>query len=158
MNSEKQHRHRAIRELLERNTVSNQSQLRSELKKQGIAVTQATLSRDIKELGIARTHIASGEARYEISQVATPLAHMQPYVGYEIVEIVTNNHLVIVKTLPGHAQSVAETIDGLKHPHILATLAGDNTIFIAPSAASRSKQVMRSLRTILIDGKSKASA
>ena len=43
----------------------------------------------------------------------------------------TAANLVVIKTLPGMAQAGASALDAMDMPHIVGTLAGDDTIFIA---------------------------
>jgi transcriptional regulator of arginine metabolism len=69
--------------------------------------------------------------------------------AYEVKSIACNESLVVVKTLAGRAQGVAELIDSMKHPEILATLAGDNTIFIAPRSVQSIDQVVAALKEFI---------
>ena len=48
-----------------------------------------------------------------------------------ILEIRHNDALIVVRTLPGTAQSVAFAVDYMKWPEILGTIAGDDAVFIA---------------------------
>ena len=48
-----------------------------------------------------------------------------------ILEIRHNEALIILRTLPGTAQSVAFAVDYMKWPEILGTIAGDDTVFLA---------------------------
>jgi transcriptional regulator of arginine metabolism len=41
-----------------------------------------------------------------------------------------SENIIVIKTLPGAAQSIASLIDSLSNPHILGTVAGDDTIFL----------------------------
>jgi transcriptional regulator of arginine metabolism len=41
-----------------------------------------------------------------------------------------NEHFIMMKTLPGNANAVAELIDQLEWEEVMGTLAGDNTILI----------------------------
>ena len=48
-----------------------------------------------------------------------------------IVSVRNSDSMVVVRTLPGTAQSVAFAVDYMKWPEILGTIAGDDTVFIA---------------------------
>ena len=50
----KSHRQSIIRQLVDRESITSQEQLRTRLLDRGIDVTQATLSRDIRELGLVK--------------------------------------------------------------------------------------------------------
>jgi transcriptional regulator of arginine metabolism len=67
----------------------------------------------------------------------------------EIENIEANESVVVVKTLPGRAQGVAEIIDHLRLPSVLGTLAGDNTIFILPRSVKNIKATIQALRDVL---------
>ena len=43
-------------------------------------------------------------------------------------------NIIIMKTLPGTANTVAAAIDDLRWKEILATVAGDDTILYSPKA------------------------
>ena len=52
---------------------------------------------------------------------------------------------MVIRTTPGAASAVAGGIDRRAVPGVLATLAGDDTIFIATSPGARPAQVARKL-------------
>src|SRR6266581_4663051 len=54
-------RQNTILEVVEKETISNQEQLRKALTRAGFDVTQATLSRDIHELGLVKTGPGSAQ-------------------------------------------------------------------------------------------------
>jgi transcriptional regulator of arginine metabolism len=127
----KQLRHAAIRELVQSHRVSNQEQLRELLETRGIDATQATLSRDIRELKLIKLHDPEGGHHYtlppEAWDNAPALTRLLPalYLGAE-----GTGNLLVVKTMVGGAQAVAEAIDWEEWPEVLGTLAGDDTILL----------------------------
>lgn len=143
----KQSRQAAIKQIITHQVVASQEELCQALRKAGFDVAQATLSRDMKELGIARVNTAEG-VRY-IPHVESEERRLTSFVGYEIESVDANESLIVVKTLPGRAQGVAEIIDSMHHPAILGTLAGDNTIFVTPASVSRIEEVLRLLRGLM---------
>jgi transcriptional regulator of arginine metabolism len=54
--------------------------------------------------------------------------------------------MVVIKTLAGRAQGVAELIDGMNSPLVLATIAGDNTIFVAPRSTEKIGRLVAMIR------------
>ena len=136
----KQRRHYAIKQIITQQVISNQDELCQALEKAGFTVTQATLSRDMKELGIARVHSAD-RIRYVLN-IESEERRLVPLIGYEIERIDSNETMIVIKTLPGRAQGVAEIIDSMHHPAILGTLAGDNTIFITPSSVAKIEETL----------------
>ena len=96
----------------------------------GIAATQVTLSRDIRDLrpgedprGYRRWRPRSARPRFRLlaARVSAGRALAQ--------------NLVVLKTGPGHANSVAVALDEEEWPEVVGTIAGDDTILvIAPDA------------------------
>jgi transcriptional regulator of arginine metabolism len=140
-------RHLAIKEILTRRNVGSQEDLLRLLKKAGFEVTQATLSRDLRDLGVGRVNTADG-ARY-VLQTEIEEQKLRAFLGYEIEDIDSNESVIVVKTLPGRAQGVAGIIDGLHHPLVLGTIAGDNTIFITPKSVKKIPDLIRVIRSLM---------
>ncbi len=150
----KHQRQVAIKQIITQRLAGTQAELCKALKKAGFDVTQATLSRDLKEIGIARVNMPEG-VRY-VLHPETEEQKMRSFVGYEVEQIVANEAVIVVKTLPGRAQGVAEIIDSIHHSAILGTLAGDNTIFITPTSVKKIPDVLRALRALMKEEKQAA--
>ncbi len=147
----KQTRQFAIRQIIAARAVPNQDELRQLLEDQGIEVTQATLSRDLKEMAIGRIHTAEG-IRY-VATAGNEESRLASLISYEIESIESNEVMVVIRTLPGRASGVAEIIDGFRHPDVLGTIAGDNTIFIAPTSTRQIDRLVGDLRRYVIQGR-----
>ena len=147
----KERRHFAIKQIIAQQVISNQDELCQALEKAGFKVTQATLSRDMKELGIARVHSAN-RVRYVLN-IESEERRLVPLIGYEIERIDSNETMIVIKTLPGRAQGVAEIIDSMHHPAILGTLAGDNTIFITPASVSKIDETLELVKGFMTSKK-----
>jgi transcriptional regulator of arginine metabolism len=146
----KQARLFAIREIIATKQIGSQDGLRRELKKRGCVVTQATLSRDMKELGVSR--IASSTGGQYAMQVPGEVQALRPLVNAEVLSIEANEAMIVVHTLPGCANTVGEFIDVQRHPEVIGTVAGDNTLLIIPSSQRKTKQVLQFLKDKLIEG------
>jgi transcriptional regulator of arginine metabolism len=144
---EKQRRHLAIKQIITNRTINTQSELASAMRKEGFKTTQATLSRDMKELGIAWVYTPSG-AKYMLNPEQEE-ERLTTLIGMEVEHIEANEVVVVVKTLPGRAQGVAEIIDHLRLPSVLGTLAGDNTVFILPRSIKKINATIQALRDVL---------
>ncbi len=145
----KQRRQFLIKEIISRSVIAHQEDLLAELRKLGEDVNQATLSRDLRDLGVNRTHTSDGP-RYVLSDEVHS-SHLRAMIAYEITSITANENMVVVKTLAGRAQGVAEQIDHLKLTGVLATLAGDNTIFIAPVSVADTKALEQQLKALITE-------
>lgn len=144
----KKSRHFAIRQLVVHQQIASQDELRRLLENEGFEVTQVTLSRDLRELGVVRSHTADGP-RYILS-TENEESRLARLISYEIESIDANEFLIVVRTLPGRAAGVADIIDRFGIGGILGTVAGDNTIFIAPKSTRDLKTVLDELKKIVV--------
>lgn len=144
----KQKRQFLLKEIITSKVIANQEELVDELMKGGESVNQATLSRDLREMGISRVNTHQGP-RYGFSTEGEE-KHVRTLLSYEVESILSNESMIIVRTLPGRAQGVAEMLDSQKIQDVLATLAGDNTIFIAPRSVKSIKKIESALRKFIM--------
>ncbi len=123
-----------IRRLIGSRNISSQEELMKLLDKKGYEMTQATLSRDLKYLKVAKMPddksgyvyiLPDKEQVVEESEFAAPGLN-------GLISIDFAQGLAILKTLPGHASSIAYTMDNLGAYEIAATIAGDDTILLVP--------------------------
>ena len=84
-----------------------------------------TLSRDIRELRLVKTRDGYGEMLAEETgpSFATLAAEF-----LQDVRIAQN--LVVLRTSPGHANSVAVALDAEEWPEVVGTIAGDDTMLV----------------------------
>jgi transcriptional regulator of arginine metabolism len=145
----KRERQELILELVQARPVSSQEELRRLLADRGWEVTQATLSRDLRDLGLARVTTEEGvryvvpEALAEESRPALDATLAQFFASIDGV-----SELIVLRTLPGGAQPVAEAIDGQGWPEVLGTIGGENTILIVCRSGEARATVMERLRRI----------
>ena len=142
----KQQRQLLIRELVTASKIESQEQLSKMLRRQHVDVTQATLSRDLREMRIARVPEDDG-FRYVLPEAAEG-KKLRRVVQEEIVQILANEALILIKTLPGRAAGVGVFIDHLKNPDILGTVAGNDTLVVVPASVKKTKEVVDALRAI----------
>jgi transcriptional regulator of arginine metabolism len=119
--------------LIQRMGIHTQEELASELLRLGIETTQVTLSRDIRELGLVKT----GEG-YKLGTGALPKAPAFATLAIEFVtEVRVAQNLVVLKTAPANASSVAAGLDREQWAEVVGTIAGDDTILVvAPDNAT----------------------
>lgn len=141
MSADTRARRAEIRALIAGRPVATQEELRELLAAKGHAVTQATLSRDLAKLGARR---AAGGA-YELPD-ATPRV---PLLSDLVRQVDDNGSLVVIHTTAGAAQVVASTFDRARLPEALGTIAGDDTIFVAPTRGVTTARLARRLRELV---------
>src|SRR5204863_5317381 len=112
----KPYRQSLVLELVDREPITSQEQLRERLDGRGIHVTQATLSRDIRDLGLVKRSAdgayqqQGGEAKVSPAAGAALQKAMAEYAsGVDCVQ-----QLVVVRTGAGMAQPLALAIDRAK--------------------------------------------
>lgn len=138
---DKKRRQHLILELVAAQPVASQEELRQLLEDRGFAVTQSTLSRDLRELRLARIPTPQG-ARYAspdamLDDHRTSLEDVLPQFFQSADGV---GELLVLKTIAGGAQPIAEAIDAQGYPDILGTIAGENTILvICRSSAARDR-------------------
>lgn len=142
------YRRNQILELVQSETVATQEELRRKLARRGIRVTQATVSRDIEELGLVKTREG-----YRLPDAPEPAAPPQPTLPIVLKEFVREvdqaSNLVIVKTHPGNAHTVAAVLDAEQWPEVAGTVAGDDTIFVATAGRRQAGRLRKKLLAIL---------
>lgn len=129
---ERHSRLKAIRKLIKNHRVESQETLLSYLQKEGYEVTQATLSRDLKMLKVGK--VSDGNAGYfytlpsdEENQESEQIYKRDFLRGY--VSIDWSGNIIVIKTFPGHANTVSNALDNLNLADLLGTVAGDNCLF-----------------------------
>lgn len=146
MEAGQKERREAIKQLLRSQRIGSQEELGELLAKKGFEVTQATLSRDLAKLKARRVTLPEGGTVYELEEFK---AAVEEDALAGLRQLVTgvdfNESLVVVMTTPGAASVVAQGIDRARLSSVLGSIAGDDTIFVAPtrkvSAATLAKQL-----------------
>lgn len=132
------------RRLIGSQNISSQEELMKLLEKQGYALTQATLSRDLKYLKVAK--MPDNRAGYVYilpdKEQSVENADLSGSSFNGLISIDFAQGMAILRTLPGHANSIAYTIDNLDAYEIAGTIAGDDTILLIPrDGVSRSDMI-----------------
>lgn len=121
----KSYRQGQILKLIRVKQIYTQEDLARELKDTyGIHTTQVTLSRDMRELGLVKT--ADG-----YRQVGPASGPEFAIVAVEFIwDVRMAQNLVVLKTSPAHASSVAVALDQEEWPEVIGTIAGDDTVLV----------------------------
>ena len=137
-----------IRRLISAGTISSQDELMKLLEKRGYELTQATLSRDLKYLKVAK--MPSEESGYVYilpEKERTPEDLGLQGAGLSgLVSMDFAQGMAIIKTLPGHASSIAYAIDNINAYEIAGTIAGDDTILLIPRDGVTRSDLVRLLK------------
>src|SRR5262245_32509670 len=144
----KARRQAAILDLIDRDALHSQEQLRRRLRQRGFDATQATISRDIKELGLAKR---SGDGAYqrlagdEINGEPALAALERAAVAF-LRRIERVQHLVVIRTGAGQAQPLAVALDRAQLTELVGTIGGDDTILAIARDARRAAALAKRLK------------
>ncbi|MFL5321770.1 MAG: arginine repressor [Myxococcaceae bacterium] len=149
MDAELAQRRGAIRSLLRTQRVGTQEELGELLAKKGFEVTQATLSRDLAKLKARRVTLPEGGSVYELEELPTaPVDEALGPVKQLVLGVDHNETMVVVTTTPGAASVVAQGIDRARLNSVLGSIAGDDTIFVAPTRKSSAAGLAKQLQSL----------
>ncbi len=147
----KRERHSAIRDLIGSRVIGSQEELRVLLREAGWDVTQSTLSRDLREMRVARVptpegpRYASPEALADGTADRTLVEDILPQFFSSVDGV---GELMVLKTIYGGAQPVAEAIDDAGWKEVVGTIGGENTILVICRSAAARETVERRLLKI----------
>ena len=125
-----------IKEIISKNEVSTQCQLRQLLLENGVEVTQATLSRDFKTIGVVKA-VKNGKSFYRIPEASINISDVNLNEKYfnvfkqSVISVISAGCLLVIKCYTGMAQGVCAALDSMNISSIVGTIAGDDTIFAA---------------------------
>jgi transcriptional regulator of arginine metabolism len=140
----KSYRQGQILKLIRGKPISTQEALAAELKKLGIETTQVTLSRDIRDLRLVKAR----EGYREMAEEETG-PQLQMLAAEFLNDVRCAQNLVVLKTSPGNANSVAVALDHANWPEVVGTIAGDDTILVIASDNADANTLQKKFLEIL---------
>jgi transcriptional regulator of arginine metabolism len=148
----KKGRQSLILEIIGTRAVASQEELRRLLADNGLAVTQSTLSRDLRELRLARIPTPQGVRYASPESVGDDTrASLEDVLPQFFASADGVGELLVVKTIPGGAQPIAEAIDAHSFADVLGTLGGENTILIICRSVAARERLERQIQKIAAD-------
>ena len=144
----KARRQALILSIIKEKPIATQEDLNEALRAEGIEVTQATLSRDIKELGLTKIPTPDGRYRYALPHdrpLADVIRRAERMFEDAVIGVDYTDNLVVVKTLSGAANGVADALDDLEWQEVVGILAGDDTILIVVRRREQTEAVVERL-------------
>lgn len=138
-------RQAAIKELVAGHAIADQHTLVEMMKSQyNIETNQSILSRDLRALGISKRKVKD-VMLYDVLAIDAS----QEILRLAVVDVISNEAMIIIKTVPGLASFVADYLDMKEDPSIAGTLAGENSIFVAPASTKNIKHVAEKIKRLL---------
>jgi len=144
----KARRQALLLELVDREPLHSQEELRRRLHQRGFDATQATISRDIKDLGLVKR---AGDGAYqrpgvEASNPETALAALERATAEFLRRVDRVQQLVVVRTGVGQAQPLALALDRAHLDDVVGTIAGDDTILVIARGARNAAALTKRLK------------
>ncbi len=145
----------AVKTLLWTEKITKQDELVTKLRQQGYDINQSKISRLLRKLLAIKVKNEEGQTVYTLSKEPLPPSTKSPLTQL-VLDITANETLIFVKTSPGSAPLIARLLDyHKKDSMILATIAGDDTIFIAPKSIQQIDQALIEVKASLESIKNK---
>ncbi|MBT1451086.1 transcriptional regulator ArgR [Glaciecola sp. XM2] len=140
---------KAFKEIINTESYGSQGEIVSALKARNFDnISQSKVSRMLSKFGAVRTRDARGDMVYCLPpELGMPTAKSP--LKQLVLDIVHNNVMVIIRTSPGAAQLIARLLDSLSHTDgVLGTIAGDDTIFIAPADITKIEELRQRVQDL----------
>ncbi len=140
-----------LRDLLREGEASTQEDLCEALRKKKFDVTQSTVSRDLRKVGAIKTTDSSGQTIYKLPEEMHVLPpNVSHNLGGLLIDVESNESMIVLHTSPGSASLVARHLDSMRGQlDILGTIAGDDTIFLAPTSARLIKSIIKRIYEVM---------
>jgi transcriptional regulator of arginine metabolism len=156
--SSKAERQKAILDVIAKQAVSTQAELKDLLKERGIEADQATLSRDIRELGLIKTSDDGAHYRYApVEAVAPPIHPKASAILARLVrKIDCSGNLLVIKTDPGEASPIGLALDRMAWSEVVGTVAGDDTLLVVVKEGCPARKLAKKILDLKSHQKSSA--
>ena len=143
-------RQKMILELIDKYDIDTQETLIERLSELGISATQTTISRDIRELKLVKGMTGTGSYKYILPGVKrennAPV--LNSALTDAVIKIEAAKNIVVVKTYPGMGNALGVCVDTLEHPHIVGSVAGDDTVLLVMKDDETAKLVEENLKGV----------
>ena len=134
-----------ILRILRGSPVRRQAELVALLRREGHSVTQSSISRDLRDLGVLKAAGRYLPPTDEDSRTLDDFSALRQFVrGIDTA----GDHLTVLRTTIGAAQSVAIALDKADWDEVAGTISGDDTIFIATRSSTGQRALVARLRDL----------
>src|SRR5262245_46948153 len=136
-----------ILRLVRGRAIRSQQELGRLLRRRGFPAAQPTLSRDVQDLGLARTPTGYAPPPEPLRFVpgSRRARTLDRVIAQGVLSVAAAGTLVVIRTPPAVADSVARAVDEATLPGVLGSIAGDDTVFVATMHAVAARRVARRL-------------
>lgn len=138
-----------LRALLQEREASTQEDICKSLEIKGYEVNQSKISRLLRKVGATKIVNAKKQTVYSLPREPAPPS-MDTTIQDLIVDVAANETMIVIFTSPGSASMVARILDYLQiSTEILGTIAGDDTVFVAPKSIKQIDKLYQEISKLL---------
>ena len=132
--------------LLSQGVSGNQTQLVDALKERGTHTTQSSVSRALKKINAVKGQDGNGNTVW-----ALPRTELKDTGFFDslVSDITHNTQLIVIRTRPGTANTVAKFIDDHDFQRVLGSVAGDDTIIVVPADIQKIREIILEISTYM---------
>jgi transcriptional regulator of arginine metabolism len=155
MTAGRRERQGAILRLIAERRISTQAELVQALHDAGYDVVQTTISRDIADLGLVKVRNGDGRLIYAVPGTTADADRMRELRAAMVrwaLTVGSSANLCLITTPSGYADALAQVIDESRHPLILGTVAGENTIMLVAREGVTGAELADELEHHLLEG------
>ena len=136
----------ALKTLLLEREANTQDSLCHSLEKAGFEINQSKISRLLRKIGATKIVNAKGQTVYSLPREPAPPTP-NTLLRDLIIDVSHNESLVVILTSPGSASMVGRMLDYANiETEILGTVAGDDTLFVAPRTVHDVKKLVEEIK------------
>ena len=136
-------RRQRLIELLREGLEGTQDEIGERLADDGFVTTQATISRDLDDIGAVRRHEGKRIVYGLAERNGPPTAFGKRMFAEVVRSVKSSGNLIIVRTFPGMAPTIAALLDQADVKGILGTVAGDDTVLVVADEQAGGKGVAK---------------
>ena len=139
-----------LKQLLLEGKARTQEEICDTLLRSHPTLNQSKMSRLLRKLGAIKTKNTQGEVVYQLTREPLPPS-ASTQVQSLIIDIKANENTIVIFTSPGSASLIARLLDYQQtNSHILATLAGDDTVFVLPKSTESLEAALNEVKSALM--------
>lgn len=144
----------ALEDILTTRICRSHEDVRRELAKRNIAITQASVSRALTRVGAVKTHLPDGTIAYRLHKGTVQYRnHSQltrSAVAHHLAErIIANGTVLVILGKPDSGRYLGTFVDDAALPSVAGTIAGGNTLLVIPFSQKTYRQTCHDLAKLL---------
>lgn len=133
-----------ILKVIRNKEIYTQEELARELSELGIQTTQVTLSRDMRDLALVKT-----PEGYRQLPTETSGPNLGDVANEYLQDVRLAQNLVVLRTSPGNANTLAVAIDRAEWEEVVGTVAGDDTVLVITAGSQQAGHFRRRLLDLI---------